>query len=220
MKALTLLELVFVIFLLSLISFMVIPKIKDQDLQVATSRLVLYLKQTRYQAMINDMYSLDDPLWHKKRWSLKFFSCNKNVEGLYYIIYSDKNKTGKIKKTHTLKDPLDKKYLYSFHTCKETKDSSKYVLLTQEFNIKEVNVSCNKTKSLGQISFGSDGRVYSRLSNKKGEHYKYEIKKPCLITLVHKNGDSRTIIVENSTGYIHEKIYKKQNFANLSQIEE
>lgn len=205
MKALTLIELVFVLFLLSLLSYFIIPKIKNKDLQSATSRLVLYLKQTRYQAMINDMYSLDDELWHKKRWSLKFFSCNKNVEGIYYIIYSDTNKTGKIKKTHTLKDPLSKKHIYAFHTCKETKDSSKYVLLTKEFNIIDVKVSCNSTKSLGQISFGSDGKVYSKLSNTKGEHYKYEIKKPCEIKLVHKNGDTQSIMIENNTGYVYIK---------------
>lgn len=202
MKALTLLELIFVIFLLSLLSYIIIPKTKNQDLQNATSRLVLYLKQTRYQAMINDMYSLDDKLWHKKRWSLKFFSCNKNVEGIYYIIYSDTNKSGKIKKEHTLLDPLNKKHLYSFHTCKETKDSSKYVLLSKVFNVMDVEVSCNNTKSLGQISFGSDGRVYSKLSNVEEEYYKYEIKKPCFITLRHKNGETMGIKIENSTGFI------------------
>lgn len=201
MKAFSILELIFVIFLISLISYTIIPVNKNQDLEQASSRLLLYLKQTRYQALTNDMFSLEDKLWFKKRWSLKFFSCNKNVEGIYYLIYSDKNKTGQIKKSHTLKDPLSKKYIYSFHTCKETQDSSKYVLLTKEFNIVDVKVSCNSTKSLGQISFGSDGRVYSKLSSHEDEAYKYEIKKPCKITLVHKNGTSKSIIVENSTGY-------------------
>lgn len=202
MKAFSLIELIFVVSIISLITYITLPKTQTNDLELITSRMVLYLKQTRHQAFIEDNYDHNDELWHKKRWSMKFLNCNKNVGGIYYIIYSDRNKTGQIKKEHTLKDPLTKKHLYSFHTCKETKDSSKYVLLTKEFGINNIKLSCNSTNSLGQISFGSDGRVYSKLSNKRNHHFDFEIKKPCILTLFHKDGTSKSISIESKTGYI------------------
>ncbi|XPV83212.1 MAG: hypothetical protein ACNI22_04865 [Halarcobacter sp.] len=42
---------------------------------------------------------------------------------------------------------------------------SKYVLLTKEYDIIDTNITCNSTKRLGQLSFGNDGKVYSRLVN-------------------------------------------------------
>ena len=38
------------------------------------------------KALIDNKYDLDDPLWHKKRWTLKFFRCKENVGGIYYLL--------------------------------------------------------------------------------------------------------------------------------------
>ena len=203
MKAFSLIETIIIISIIAILSYLTLPKTNSNDLELISSKIVLYLKQTRYQALIDNQYDPTNMKWQKKRWSMKFFRCNKKVGGLYYLIYSDKNTTGQIKKEHTLKDPLTKKYLYSFHTCTQTKDSSKYVLLTKNFDIVDVSLSCNSTDSLGQISFGSDGRVYSRLENTIEKTNKYEIKNPCTLKITHKNGDYKEIIIEPLTGYIY-----------------
>ncbi len=116
------------------------------------------------------------------------------------MIYSDTSGgTAHFKKSETLKDPTTSKYLYSSSSCQNRADESKYILLTKEFDIVKVDVSCNTTSAIGQISFGYDGKIYSQLgSNPK------EILTPCVITLYDSNNESKSISIEPNTGYIKE----------------
>ncbi len=197
-----LIELIFVIVLLSILSSFFIPKKINNDLVYASKTILLYLKQVRYKALIDDKYNLNNKLWHKQRWTLKFFRCKKSIGGLYYVIYSDTNNTGHPNQNESLKDALSSKYIYSSNYCKANNKNSKYVLLTQEFGISNVKLSCNKTSSLGQISFGNDGKIYSRLSNKENEYDKYEIIKSCTLKLYHTNGTYKNIYLEPKTSFV------------------
>lgn len=207
-KSFSFLEIIAVITLIGIFysAFILKFDIKDNQLDIATDRLVLYLKHTRLQALIDDKFDVNDNSWREKRWSLKFFRCRESVGGLYYSIYSDTNHTGQVAKTETLKDPLTNKYIYSDNTCESKEDRSKYVLLSQEFGITNVEVSCNETDSLGQLSFGSQGELYAKLSNKANERYEYLVKNPCEIALYNDKGDVSVIIVEGQTGYIYKKL--------------
>ena len=93
-KAFSILEILLIISLLGFLYTAFIPKTQINRIDELTNRLVLYLKQTRYQALINNKYYDNDDYWHKKRWTLKFFRCRKSVGGIYYSIYSDKNASG------------------------------------------------------------------------------------------------------------------------------
>lgn len=201
----SLIELIFIIFILTVLSSFVNLKVQDTKLDVAANRLVLYLKETRYQALLDNKFKSDDTLWHKKRWTLKFFRCNKKTGGLYYSIYSDENKTGHPNLDESLKDPLTNKRIYSTNKCEVSDNKSKYVLLTNEYNIKDVDVSCNSTSSLGQISFGSDGKVYSKLSPYENEYDEYQINNRCTINLISQENSTREIKLEPITGYVYIK---------------
>lgn len=131
---------------------------------------------------------------------MKFLNCQSSIGGLYYNVYSDtQGGTGHFEKEDTLLDPLNNKYLYS-NQCKEDTvgDKSKHVLLTKEYGISKVDVSCNTTSTIGQISFGYDGKIYSQL----GKNIK-EITTPCEIKLFNEKDKFTTIMVEPKTGYIH-----------------
>ena len=62
-------------------------------------------------------------------------------------------------------------------------------------------MSCNSTTSLGQLSFGSDGKIYSRLSEKENEENEYEITAPCSMKFIAKDGNSKEIMLYPKTGY-------------------
>ncbi|SKB68154.1 hypothetical protein [Malaciobacter marinus] len=211
-KSYSLIELLFALTLITIISASFYSNISldkfQSNIDHATNRLILYLKQTRYQALIDSNVDENQEKWHKKRWTLKFFDCREKVGGLYYVIYSDKNMKGHPNKQESLKDPLSSKYIYSSNKCLVDNDTSKYVLLTKEFGIEKIDVSCKMDSSLGKISFGEDGFVYKKLSNNKNEHYKYKINKPCIIKLYDKNNSTREIVIEHSTGYIYKKPHK------------
>ena len=197
----SILELIIAILLMSFLYTQFLPKNKIDYLDEVTNRLSLYLSEVRYKALIDDKFDLKNNLWHKKRWTLKFFRCRDEVDGLYYSIYSDSNESGTPGADDSLKDPLTQKNIYSSNYCKENNSNSKYVLLTKNFQIKDVKISCNETTSLGQLSFGSDGKVYSRLSANENESSRYEITQPCSIKFISKENKSKEIILFPITSY-------------------
>ncbi|PWE21280.1 hypothetical protein [Aliarcobacter skirrowii] len=121
----------------------------------------------------------------------------------YYIsIYTDNNTLGHANKEEALKDPLINRYITNSNFCKDDDKYSSFTLL-RNYNVKSVDISCNSTSSLGQISFGEDGRVYSRLSNVDNETYEYEITKPCFIKFTSDNSYEKEIIIYPKTGFIN-----------------
>lgn len=200
-KSYFLLEIVLTISLIAFLYTLFIPKNKINNLEELTNKISLYLSYTRFKAFINDKFDSEDNLWHKKRWTIKFFRCRETEDGIYYSIYSDNNKSGHPSAEDSLKDPLTKKNIYSSNYCKENNSNSKYVLLTKSFGITDVNISCNETTSLGQLSFGSDGKVYSKLSNYENESSEYEIKEHCNIKFFTKDGKNKEIIIFPETSY-------------------
>lgn len=202
-KSFSLLELIIVIFILMLVTSFTRIEYKKNDLDIAANKIVLYLKQARYQSLLDNKEKEDENLWYKKRWTLKFFRCRKNIGGIYYSIYSDTNQTGHPNLEESLSDPLTNKKIYSSNKCEVTKNTSKYVLLTKEYGIDSVNISCNNTSSLGQISFGSNGKVYSKLSNYEKQENEHEIKNRCKIKIISQRKNVVSIILEPKTGYVY-----------------
>lgn len=200
-KSFSLLEIILVISLIGFFYTMFLPKTKINHIDEVSSKLSLYITYLRYKAFIDDKYDWEDSLWHKKRWTIKFLRCRQSVGGIYYTIYSDKNKSGHPSSEDSLKDPLTNKNIYTSNMCKENSLNSKYVLLTKEFGISDVQISCNETTSLGQLSFGSDGKIYSKLSAYNNESNEYEIDKPCTIKLISQDNESREIEIYPNTGY-------------------
>ncbi len=160
---------------------------------------MLYLQYTRYISFIDDKYEYNNLEYKKKLWTLKFQNCSKNIGGLYFVIYSDNDiSTAHFKKTDCLKDPLTNKYMYSNNDCNANQDESKYILLTKQYGIKKVYLSCNTTSTIGQISFNSNGSIYSSLGSDP-----QEIIKRCYLYLYDKNDHNITITIEPKTGYIY-----------------
>lgn len=197
----SLIELIFTIILISIVTTFTFTKNQITKLDTATEKLFLYLNYTRYIAHLDNKFDPIDNLWKMKLWTLKFQRCSSTVGGLYYVIYSDESQgTAHYKKSECLKEPLNNQYIYSTSSCTNYYDQSKYTLLTKEFGIEKVTVSCNTTSSIGQISFGYDGKIYSQLSSDINNIL--EITTPCDITLYNDNNDSQTIRVHPKTGFI------------------
>lgn len=204
-KSFSLLEIVLTILLISFIYTIFLPKNRINYIDEVTTRMQLYISYVRYKALIDDKFDLQDSLWHKKRWTIKFFRCRESVGGIYYSIYSDNNKTGIPSAEDSLKDPLSQKNIYSSNYCEENSSNSKFVLLTKNFGITDVQISCNDTTSLGQLSFDSDGKVYSKLSNYANESNEYEINKPCFLKFISKDAQSRELVINPYTSYTNKK---------------
>lgn len=195
----SMIELIVVIVLIAVVVAFSVPKKQISNLDLAVDRLVLYLHYVRYIGFLDNKFDIEDTEWKKKRWSLKFQRCSKSEDGLYFVVFSDESGgTAAFKKVETMKDPLNGKYLYSGYDCDPSYNESKNVLLTKEYGIKDVEISCNTTSTIGQLSFGYDGKIYSSL----GTNIK-EITDPCIISLEDKNGKKKEIELIPRSGFIH-----------------
>jgi len=202
-KSFTIVELIFSISLITIAISTFNFKNHINKLHLAKKQLLLHLRYARYIAMLDNFYDKNDPLWFRKRWRVKFLRCDKKIGGIYYVIYSDSNKNGHISKEETLKDPLTNNYIYSYQCHQDTiYDKSNFVLLTQQYDITDIKISCNDTTSLGQIIFGNNGNIFTKLSTKEYQSSKYTLKNNCFITLIDKNNNQETITITPTTGYI------------------
>jgi len=198
-KSFSIIEIITVIVIIALIIALALPKKTNYKLSLATDKLLLYLNYTRYIALLDNKFDIDDNEWEKKLWSLKFQRCSKEEDGLYFVVFSDESGgTGAFKKKETLRDPLNNKYLYSGYDCEPSSNESRNILLTKEYNISKVEISCNTTSTIGQISFGNDGKIYSQL----GMSIK-QIITPCIISLFDFSNNKQQIRIEPNTGYVH-----------------
>lgn len=200
-KSFTILEILIVLLIGMMIYLSVIPNTQNTKSAQFTDKLLFYIKQVRYQAMIDDKFDLNKELWHKQLWTLKFLKCRTNIGGIYFSIYSDINLTGKINKEDSLLDPLTNTYLYSSNYCSENSSNNSDTLLTKNYDIESLELTCNDTTSLGQISFDNKSNVYSKLSNESSDFKDYILKDKCNIKITDKMGNQKNIIIESNTGY-------------------
>jgi hypothetical protein len=202
-KSFTIIELLFTISILLIVGGYIYSNIKISKINLAANRVILYLNYTKYLASLENHYSVDDEKWFKKLWTFKFQRCRSSVGGFYFIVYSDKDTDGYIDKIETAKDPLTKRYLYSSNYCNEDSlNNNKYVLLTNEYDITQISVSCNETTSIGQISFDQYGRIYSKLTQNE---YSNEILDDCFIKLKNSANEEIEIKISKKTGFIRKK---------------
>ncbi len=187
----------FVIALLSIFVVTTFPNLKQNKLNLAIQKINLYIKYTRYIATINQFDPTEEN-WQKQLWTFKIQRCRASVGGIYFTIYSDKDKDGHIDKIETLKDPITKKHLYSSNLCdNDSHTNNRYVLLTDTYDVTNATISCNDTSSIGQISFDQFGNVYSNLNDLND----YKLVNNCKISLYDEDDESQSINIIAGSGY-------------------
>ena len=93
-KAFTMIELVFVIVVIGILSAIMIPRMRTNPLQEAAIQLVSHIRYTQHLAMVDDKFDLTDPNWFKGRWMLRIaqnvtFGGTVNSNVWAYTIASD-----------------------------------------------------------------------------------------------------------------------------------
>lgn len=204
-KAFSLIELLFVIILLGILSFVAIPKIAlNRDLENATNQLISHIRYTQHLAMIDDRFDPKVDKWFMERWRIRF----KVLQGdFYYEIYSDRNKQGNSDTNEEALDPVNGLKLGDTNL-----EANPKINLTKSFNIKNISFSSNcdgsgfkypLSSNRGGVLFDELGRVYEGVENNNKKPYKYLLTTRCIITLTHTSGKKACIAIEPITGYAH-----------------
>jgi prepilin-type N-terminal cleavage/methylation domain-containing protein len=207
-KAFTMIELVFVIVIVGIISVMIAPNFQGNNLRQAADQLVSHIRYTQHLAMMDNKFSTNDATWFQLRWQLVFGS-NANTGGVpAYTIFSDSNKNNNADITEMAINPLDTtKRLsggYSGTLATTNTNATQTMNIGQEYGIDtyQLNGGCSGAR----VAFDYLGRpITGNVVSMTGPYSALTqrlITSTCSIVL--SNSDSNiTIQIEPETGYTH-----------------
>ncbi len=217
-SAFTMMELIFVIIVIGILSAVFIPRFGQNNLSQAANQLISHIRYTQHLALMDDKYDQNNATWYKARWQIFFANTNGSDNQWAYTVYSDSiNQDGVPNVNEIALNPLNKsKKLsggYSVGTVAYgDSDASDDLNLGHKYGLTNVVFSNNCNGNGLRISFDHLGRpLYDGPHLLDGPYMdggnsmliqKDAAGNPCIITLTGSNGSSR-IAIEPETGYVH-----------------
>jgi len=212
-KAFTLIELVFVIVVIGILSAVLIPKTQSNSLREAAIQVVSNIQYTQHLAMVDDKFDASDVNWYRKRWQMKFSKVGGSDNKWAYAIFSDTNGDGNPNVLETAVNPMDtNKRLtggYSGTIEYNDKRATKSLNLGHAYSISNIYMTdgCSITDDgKKRISFDYLGRPIAGGLHTAGVTSAYIgirlIQSTCKIIL-NSSDKNITIAIEPETGYVH-----------------
>ncbi|MDL0089264.1 pilus assembly FimT family protein [Campylobacter gastrosuis] len=208
-RAFSLVELVFVVVVITILATIAMPKQNRDPLREAADQIISHIRYTQHLAMQDSKFKVDCsgkscvpvPDWFKDYWRLMIhYDTKGGVKIWRYTVYQDTSHSGNPNSTQQVApDPADPTKILTSGFAKQawTKNMNKRLNLTNTFGVSAINFSgCG-----GQtIAFDSLGRPYSALHNATRPYEKL-LKQNCKITLTGSNGNQIGILIFAETGY-------------------
>lgn len=113
--AFSMLELVFAIVVIGILSAIILPRTETNPTYEAAVQVLSHIKYTQHLAIIDDKFSINDPSWYKKRWQIVFGSNSNSDNKPAYTIFSDilNSSTGDPNEEEIAKNPQNNSQLMS-----------------------------------------------------------------------------------------------------------
>lgn len=196
--AFSLMELVFVIVIVGIVSAAVIPRFERDSLYEMAEQVSAHIRYTQHLAMSDNIYMDDRSRWFQARWQIGFVN---GPCGLYYRVGSDRDLSsgnGRFSNAEAARDPLTRTLIYNNNTpCSYRDGWHKGVLLTQKYDITTMSSSCNTQT----IAFDHIGRPYTGVGGTSATDGL--MREDCHYTFTHAGGSSVRITVTAETGYVY-----------------
>ncbi|MDD3476113.1 MAG: type II secretion system protein [Sulfurimonas sp.] len=200
-KAFTMMELIFVIVVISILAAIVIPRTGSDKLQEAATQVVSHIRYTQHLAMVDDKFDVNDADWYRERWQIRF---RRNSGASGYVIFSDSvNTQGNVNNGERAIDPLTGEGMDGFLDYKDADLTRSYNIVGDNTGIVQSCFTADGslvTSNRGVFSFDHLGRPYSGVSNSTSA-VQYLITGNCDLTLTDTNGASVAIRVHPESGY-------------------
>ena len=174
-SAFTMLELVFVIVVIGILSAIFIPRFSQNKLSDAANQLISHIRYTQHLALMDDEYNASSNTWYYKRWAIDL------CQPQYRVARSDD--------TLTALDPQTKQLM--------TGATVNQYDLNKKYNVSVI------TNGKCRLIFDNLGRPYSS-AGIPASPYADLITTPYDINLTNSS-ETITIRIEPETGYVHIK---------------
>jgi type II secretory pathway pseudopilin PulG len=184
------LELVFVIVVIGIITAVMLPRIDRDNVYEAAQQVISHIKYTQHLAMVDNKYDDTDPNWFLEKWQIAFYGCGG------YVVYSDENQGGGPNRNEAADDPLSRKKIFTSNTCAENTLDYPNVRLKNYYNIENIVLSAGCG---GQsIMFDHLGRPYN------ANTVNGVMTQNCDITLNSENNTTGAVVrIVPETGYTY-----------------
>ncbi len=205
-KAMTLVELVFVVIIIGILSAVMAPNFQRSSTQEAANQIMSHIRYTQHLAMMDDKFSNTDRNWFKKRWQISFSRVDSKWR--YVIYHDDANLTGNPNsKREVAKNPSNpNQYLIGWAIAAiPLRQITKKLNLATSFGITNVSFrgGCANAQ---RVSFDHLGRPFR--GNPSTQNSAYQNNRymtiQCQIQLAGNDGKTITIALEPETGYVHQ----------------
>lgn len=220
-KAFTMMEVIFVIVVIGILSAIIIPRTGSNKLREAALQVVSHIRYTQHLALVDDKFNTTNENWYRTRWQIVFGKSNYTNQQYAYSIFSDAPLySGQPDISEMAINPLDssKKLSGGYSGILYTSDSNATATLNigQEYGIKDVVISGGSTgSSASRVVFDHLGRPYrgdiSALSvtSPSGRLVTSKVyiklcEEDCTGSNSTANNDNEIVIaIEPETGYAH-----------------
>ncbi|MFP4485871.1 MAG: Tfp pilus assembly protein FimT/FimU [Campylobacterales bacterium] len=212
-KAFTLLEIIFVIVILGILSGVAVFyfRASDSELAQAKNQLINHIRYTQHLALMDDRFDPNGDRWYYTRWQMRFFGDHRG----YYVIFSDRSDRGgqPDKNDEIAIDPFEKERLGRVYNASTENKQESITYLPSQYNTIIDDIECDHftvgypANSVSLI-FDSLGRPYMinqeySFNDKNFRAYEGLMKESCTITLTHNDtGEPATITIHPETGFV------------------
>lgn len=226
-KAFTMLELIFVIVIVGILSFIAASSFQRNTLREAADQLVSHIRYTQHLAMMDDKFDPNDSNWFLERWTLRIkqdlvYAGVYVPNGTYsdkwaYTIYSDTSHDGNPNPSEMAKNPLNNtQYLsggYNNTLHFQDPSSMKSLRLGEHYGIKDITFGGGCRSTVPFIHFDYLGRPMNSFPTTNpyelpAAGWHKLLTSQCQITLCDKvctdvSAQKVIIAIEPETGYTH-----------------
>jgi len=231
-KAFTMIELVFVLVVVGIITAMIAPNFQESRLKEAANQVIGHIRYTQHLAMMDDKFSTSENFWFKHRWTIRFvqnlvytnLNCpNATYNDIWsYMIYSNTachsaGCTTNPNASEIAHSPVDINHLltggYDNDLCIDNADNAvnqqvtNTMRLGEKYGIKSISFSGGCRSDVKYISFDNFGRPFNSFPSdapyeQASPGWHKLLTSPCDIN-ISDGTDSVIIAIEPETGYAH-----------------
>lgn len=223
-KAFTMIELVFVMVVVGIITSIAFSRFQRDNLYEAANQVVNHIRYTQHLAMQDDKFNPNDRFWYKGRWQIHFSKTSGSNKQWAYTLFSDSkgNHTGNPDPTEVAINPADtsKKLTGGYSGTSiikyDDKEATKRLNIGAYYEIRDVDFTggCKVSVKRERISFDYQGRpLFDNPRNLIAPYRSASgnklIKQRCIISLCLStcttalDSEKIDIAIEPETGYTY-----------------
>jgi prepilin-type N-terminal cleavage/methylation domain-containing protein len=225
-SAFSLIELVFVIVVLGILASLAMSRSERDLRQEASETILSHIRLAQQLALRDNKHrpfdgTNNDDRWQRAYWRFEYANCSdmENYDGtasLHYRVGSSIDLGANIDKAESAINPINGKYLYTFHTCNDLEDDeSPEVLLSEKFGVRKIEMDTNSgcgiavgSSTAKQIAFDYLGRPHRGVNAYNTPQFQKLMIEDCNITFTMStdqnsdgNDDSFIITIKKETGH-------------------